>query len=50
MADALSHHVNLLFASSSYESDLKNQILSAENSYEEYQSLKEKAAKMNKVK
>ena len=31
VANALSHHTNLLFASSSYESDLENQILSTEN-------------------
>ena len=45
MADALSHPTNLLFASSNYESDLENHILSAENSDTEYHILKEKAAK-----
>ena len=42
-----SHHANLLFTnllftSSSYESDLENQILNAENFDKEYQNLKEK--------
>ena len=32
VVDALSRHTNLLFASNSYESDMENQILSAENS------------------
>ena len=32
VANTLSHHVNLLFASIKYEFDLQNQILSAENS------------------
>ena len=52
VADALSHHVNLLFASSSYESDLENHILSAESSNKEYQFLKEKTTKndQNQVK
>ena len=45
MADALSHHANLLFASSSYESDLEKQILSTENFDREYHILKEKIAK-----
>ena len=45
MADALSHHMNLLFARSNYESDLENQILSARNSDKEYQLLKEKTPK-----
>ena len=50
--DALSRNTNLLFASSSYESYLKNQIPSAENSDREYQILKEKTAKneQNQVK
>ena len=52
MADTLSWHTNLLFASSSYESDLENQILSAGNSDKEYHLLKEKTAKneQNQVK
>ena len=45
VADALNHHTNLLFASSSYESDLENQILSIGNYDKEYQLLKEKTAK-----
>ena len=45
MADALSHHANLLFASSSYESNLENQILSTENYDREYRILKEKTTK-----
>ena len=50
--DALSRHVNLLFASSIYEFDMENQILSAENSDREYHILKEKTAKneQNQVK
>ena len=31
VVDSLIHHANLLFASSSYESDLENKILNAEN-------------------
>ena len=52
MADALSHHVDLLFASRSYENDLENEILRARNSNKEYLLLKEKIAKneQNKVK
>ena len=52
VADALSRHTNLLFASSTYESDLENQILSAENSDREYHILKENTAKneQNQVK
>ena len=52
MADALSRHANLLFASNNYESDLENQILSAENSDREYQILRERTAKneQNQVK
>ena len=42
VADALSRHANLLFASSSYGSNMENQIPSAENSDNEYQILKEK--------
>ena len=42
VADALSHHANLLLASSSYESDLKNQTLSVANFDREYQILKRK--------
>ena len=45
MVDSLSHHANLLFPSSNYESDMGNQILSAEISDREYQILKEKSAK-----
>ena len=47
---ALSCHANLLFASNSYGYDLENHILSAENSDREYQILKERTAKMNKIK
>ena len=50
VADALSHHMNLLFARSNYESDLENQILSARNSDKEYQLLKRSLLKMNKIK
>ena len=52
MADALSRHINLLFASSSYEYDLENQILSAENLDRENRILKEKTAtnEQNQVK
>ena len=46
---ALSCHANLLFASSSYKSDLENQILKVENKFEDrvkmdknYQNLREK--------
>ena len=42
VVDALSHHVNLLFACSSYESDLEKKILNAENFDKEYQNLKQK--------
>ena len=42
VVDALIHHANLLFASSSYESDLENKILKEENFDKEYQNLKEK--------
>ena len=45
MEDTLIRHANLLFASSSYASDLENQILSTENYDREYQILKEKTAK-----
>ena len=45
VADALSRHANLLFVNNNYESDLENQILSAENIDREYQILKEKTAK-----
>ena len=38
---ALSCHANLLFASSSYKSDLENQILKVENFDKKYQNLKE---------
>ena len=50
VAYALSRHANLLFASSSYESDLENQILSAENYDREYDILKKILLKMNKIK
>ena len=40
VADALSRRADLLFASSSYESDLENQILSIENYDKEYQFFK----------
>ena len=52
MVDALSRHANLLFASSSYESDLENQILSAENYDREYDIFKKNTAKneQNQVK
>ena len=52
VADALSCHANLLFASNNYEYDMENQILSAENFDKEYQILKEKTAKneQNQVK
>ena len=43
--DTLSHHVNLLFASNNYESDLENHIISMENVDKEYQIIKEKTAK-----
>ena len=45
VADTLSCHANLLFASSNYEFDLENQILSTENSNREYHFLKEKTDK-----
>ena len=45
MADALIRHVNLLFASKSYEFDLKNKILSTENYDKEYRFLKENTTK-----
>ena len=44
VANTLNRHTNLLFASSSYESDLENQILNAENYDKAYQNLKEKTA------
>ena len=52
MVGDLIRHANLLFASSSYESHLKNQILNVENSDMEYQNLKEKTTKneQNQVK
>ena len=45
VAYALSRHENLLCASSSYESDLGNQILSTGNYDGQYQNLKEKTSK-----
>ena len=45
VADALSWHANLLYASRSYEFNLVNQILSIGNSDGEYQRLKEKTVK-----
>ena len=50
VADALSHHANLLFVSSNCEFDLENWILSAESSDREYHILKEKTAKNEKNK
>ena len=40
--DALSHHTNLLYASSNYELDLENKNFNAENFDKEYRNLKEK--------
>ena len=48
VANSLSCHTNLLFASSNYESDLENQILNAEISDKEYQNLKEKTIENEK--
>ena len=45
VADTLSHHANLLFASSNCGSELENRILSAKSFDREYQILKEKTAK-----
>ena len=52
VTDTLIHHANLLFASSSYESNLENHILSAENYDREHHILKEKTTKneQNQVK
>ena len=52
VADALSLHANLLFASSNCKYDLENHISSARNSNREYHCLKEKTAKneQNQVK
>ena len=50
VADTLSHHANLMFASNNYEYDLENQILSVENSNKEYHILKERLLKTNKTK
>ena len=45
MVNTLSHRANLLLASSTYEIDLENQILSAGISNKEYQVLEEKTTK-----
>ena len=45
VVDAMSHHVNLLCARSSYEYDLGDQILSKGNFDGEYHRLKEKTVK-----
>ena len=50
MVDALICHVNLLFERNNYASNLENQILSVENYDREYQFLKEKTAKNEKIK
>ena len=52
VADTLIHHVNLQFASSSYEYDPENPILNAKFFDREYQILKENTAKneQNQVK
>ena len=44
VADTLIRHTNLLFTSSSYGSNLENQILNAGNFDKKYQNLKEKIA------
>ena len=48
VTDALICHANLLFASSSYESNLENQILSVGNSDKEYHLLKQNTTKNEK--
>ena len=45
MEDTLIRHANLLFARSTSESDLENQILSTENYDKEYRFLKENTTK-----
>ena len=42
VANALSHHANLLYASSNYESGLENKISEVEKFDKEYKKLKEK--------